>query len=98
MTDAPRKPPSDAAPFWHSSISIALFWRADGFGNPEFALYANNLYLGEIMHVQKRPNYKERPYRAWVMTTDDGEEVGWYPTIQAAKDALVDAALKALLP
>jgi hypothetical protein len=32
------------------------------------------------------------------MTTDEGEEVGWYATEQEAKDALVDAALKALLP
>lgn len=76
---------------------VRLFWRKDGYGRPERALYAGGLYLGEVMCLPTNPRLSGAIWRSWLMTTDEGDEIGWYMTEQEAKDALVDAALKALL-
>jgi hypothetical protein len=89
---------SSADPFWTLGINVSLFWRPDGWGRDERALYMRDLYLGEVMHLPPRPRRLGPTWRAWLMTTDEGSEVGWFATEQEAKDALVDAALKALLP
>ena len=83
---------------WTNPVLVSLFWRPDGYGKPGRALYARDLYLGQVMHVPTHPRRQGQTWRAWLMTTDEGEEVGWYPTEQEAKEALVDAALEGLLP
>ena len=82
---------------WTNPVLVSLFWRPDGFGRSGMALYARDIYLGEVSELthHQRPEHR---WRAWLMTDDSGDEVGWYRTEQEAKDALVDAALKGLLP
>ncbi len=94
-TGPPSSLPRDAV--WTNRILVSLFWRPDGYGNPGRALYARDLYLGHVTHwTYPDPSHRATPWRAWLMTDEEGEEVGWWATEQEAKDALVDAALKAL--
>lgn len=75
-----------------------LFWRNDAFGHKNAALFIGGLHVGSIMHCPMVHDLEDRNpdlvWRAWVMTDDDGKQVGWYRTEQEAKDALVDEAIK----
>lgn len=78
-----------------SRHGLTLAWRADEFGKPDLALYLGELCVG-LIHPWGVPNYRPGQTRAWIMNEPDGSELGWYPTEQEAKDALVQAVLKAL--
>lgn len=72
-----------------------LHWRNDCYGNTLQALYAGGLWVGSLMW-SPIGDTKPNPWRAWLSTDDDGSAVGWYVTEQEARDALVDAAVRAL--
>ena len=74
----------------------ALRWRKDEFGNVDRALYIGRLYIGHIMHCPKHPRRPDAPWRAWLMTSDEGDEAGWYASEADAKAALHAAAMEAL--
>ncbi len=86
-----------------SRHGMTLAWRADEFGKPERDIYLGSIYVGGVWHypVSVLPftneyQPREKPWRAWFMNEADGSEVGWFATEQEARDALVDAVLKAL--
>lgn len=71
-----------------------LQWKTDAYGRPDAALYIGGLYVGRVFAVKAFG-----PWRAWIMTDDEGDRVGkdLWPSEEAAKVALFDAATK-LLP
>lgn len=86
-----------------SRYGITISWRTDEFGKPERALYVGSIYVGSLTHESRRFGVggreiepREKPWRAWFMNDIDGNELGWYPTEQEARDAMVDAAVKGL--
>ncbi len=82
-------------PIWTGRLDISLSWRDDDYGIPGRALYINQIYVGWVMQSPSMVK-AGTPWRAWIMNTMDGTEFGWRSTEQEAKDALVDAVLKAL--
>jgi hypothetical protein len=80
----------DKPPIW--SGKCRLYWCHDGYGYPDQALYIGGLYVGCVIEL-KSERRKEAPWRAWLQTDIDGEEIGWRATKQEAMDLLVDAAI-----
>lgn len=80
-----------ARPIW--SAEVSMYWRPDCFGRAERALYVGGLNVGTVMH---HATGRQKSWRAWLMTDEDGEEIGWYMTEREAKDALEDAAARKL--
>lgn len=78
---------------WHGVTS--LHWMPNAFYMPDRALYAGDLYVGLIQHFP-HGRYEATPWCGVIMTNENGKDLGWFETEQAAKDALVDAAVKAL--
>lgn len=77
--------------------STGLHWCPDDFGRPDRTLYAGGIYVGLVQHIpQARYGHEANPWRGWVMTDEDGKELGWFVAEQEAKDAVVDAAVKEL--
>ena len=56
------------------------------------ALYLNNIYLGKIVSLYPF----DKDYAAFLQTIPTGAMIGYFPTEDAAKDALVEAAKIAL--
>ena len=81
------------APIWTGTVR--LYWRPDCFGKPDQALYIGGLCIGTLMEWN-HPTRRETPWRAWLMTDEDGASVGWFETKETAMGALVDAAVKEL--
>jgi hypothetical protein len=77
-------------------LNCRLYWRDDDYGYPDQALYIGGLCIGCIIRFQSERR-KEAPWRAWLQTDGDGEEIGWRATKQEAMDLLVDAALKEIM-
>jgi hypothetical protein len=73
-----------------------LYWRDDSYGKKDRALFIGGLCIGHIMQWTGKDSPKAGEWRAWIMTDDDGRHLGWHPTEQEAKDALVDEAVKEL--
>ncbi len=71
-----------------------LNWRNDCYGDPDMALYIGGLNIGHIL-LSHQPRDTGQ-WRAWLMTDEDGESIGWFETKEEAKVALVAAATKAL--
>ena len=44
-----------------------------------------------------RADDRGQGWRAWLMTDEEGDPIGWYPTEQEAKKALLDKALSLLM-
>ena len=65
----------------------ALEWRKDAYGTPDVALYFGNIYVGEI-HRLTNPDRRQAPWRAWLMTTDEGGAIGHYATPDQARMAV----------
>jgi hypothetical protein len=81
------------APVWSETISVALTWRKDAWGEEGRALYLNGLCVG---FVQRHKTKLVLAYRAWIMSDDDGQSIGWFPTEDMAKAELVEAVKKEL--
>lgn len=79
---------------WHGVTS--LHWMPDALYRPDRALYAGDLYVGLIQHLPHPTRHELKSWCGWIMTNESGKDLGWFETEQAAKDALVDAAVKAL--
>jgi hypothetical protein len=79
---------------WIWRGTVTLCWRPDCFGKPGRALFVGGLNVGSIMYHKR--DERDDPWRAWLMTDEDGNEIGWYLTEREAKYALVDAAVKEL--
>ncbi len=89
----------------------SLEWRKDGYGRPDAALYFGEIYVGEIMRVvpdydwrnasisdavkKHHEKLEPSPWRGWLMTTDEGDAIGYYPTPDDAR-AAVEAKFKEL--
>ena len=87
-------------------------WCNNAFGKERTALYIGNLYVGGIMRVVpedwrgarvKNPNMMEfyvkresAPWRAWFMSDDEGDEIGYYATDDEARTALEDHLASAI--
>jgi hypothetical protein len=82
------------APVWSETIRVALTWRDGCLNDDDVALYLNGLCVG---FVQMHKTTRALAYRAWIISNDDGHSIGWFPTEGTAKDALVDAVVRALL-
>lgn len=94
MTDAPTTT-GHIDEIWRGSTS--LHWVPDGFGRPDRSLNAGGLHVGLIQHIpQPRYGHESTPWRGWIMSDEDGKELGWFATEQEAKDAVVDAAVREL--
>jgi len=71
---------------------MTLFqWRKDGFGNPEYALFLGDLYVGSIMRLSHNGKW-----RAWFMDGDEGNEVDQYDQPDDARRAVENALIEAL--
>lgn len=79
-----------------SRFGLTLNWRTEYSSMPLGSLYAGNIHIGTIMKNRTQAKHDVKPWRMWLMTTEDGEELGYRATEQEAKDDLIDAALKAL--
>jgi hypothetical protein len=62
--------------------------RNDCWGHARRALYLGKLYVGSIMPGSA--NHHPGEWRAWFMSDEDGEELGWFQTEAQAKTALED--------
>ncbi len=82
-------------PIW--SGPVQLFWRTDVFGYKDRALFVGGLHVGGIMQWSGQDNPMAGQWRAWIMTDEDGRQVGWYRIEKEAKDALIDEVIKHLL-
>lgn len=71
-----------------------LKWRRNAFGDEDHALYLGGIYVGSIIPTKASGG----PYRAWLATDEDGERIGddKWPTVEAAREALFEAARAAL--
>ena len=83
---------AEAEAIWTGRCRV--YWRADAFGHKDCALFIGRLHVGSLMHYAP---HGDKPWRAWLMTDDDGKQIGWFPTQQEAQDALVDAAIVEIL-
>ena len=81
------------APIWTGTAR--LYWRPDEFGNPVQELYIGGLFIG-LVEEWSDPDRPETPWSAWLMTSEDGEGIGFFETMGKAMAALVDAAVKEL--
>lgn len=48
-------------------------------------------------HINSRIYYEKResaPWRAWISSEEDGNELGWFSTEELAKNALEEAVIK----
>jgi hypothetical protein len=77
---------------WTGEFPITLSWRDDYFGPPGRSLFAGNICIGTIIWTSP----ERKNWRAWLRTSDYGDEIGWFDTRGEAETALVDAALAAL--
>ena len=82
-------------PVWYGQFNLC--WRQDCFGKPNQALYLGRICIGHLMLNNTQAIHAEKPWRMWLMTDEDGDEIGYRATQQEAMDALVDAALNALM-
>ena len=89
--DAPQTTP---IAIWTGKTN--LYWRTDGWGVEGRALFAGGLHVGCVGFIQDRL-YPGRPWRAWIMTEEDGKDAGHFETEQFAKDALVEGVTKEIL-
>jgi len=66
-------------------------WRTDAYGKERRCLYMCGLYVGCIIPTTAA----EVPFRAWLMTDDEGDRIGvdQWPTEDAARAAVEIAAL-----
>ena len=64
-------------------VSLPMTWRENEFGDPDLALFIGNARVGAIMFWKNR-----QQWRAWFMYDDEGDEVGWYATVDEARQAL----------
>lgn len=85
-------------PIW-SRAGIEMRWREDEFGRANTSLYAGNICVGGIYNEARLPRRPEHrgTWRAYLMNSDSGNAIGYYETEQECRDALVDAAVKALM-
>jgi hypothetical protein len=77
------------------TITTGLTWKRDGWGHDGRALYARGIYVGQVENLTHRQESNKR-WRAWLMTSEDGSEVGWFTTEDDAKRNLFGAALSGL--
>ena len=68
-----------------TKVETTLTWR----GNE---LFAGGVFIGSVMKDPLHP----APFLAWLQSDEVGAGVGRYPTESAARDALMNAAVKAL--
>ena len=80
-------------PIWTGTVR--LYWRPDEFENPVQRLYIGGLFIG-LVEEWPDPDHPETPWSAWLMTSEDGEGIGFFETMEKAMAALVDAAVKEL--
>jgi hypothetical protein len=61
-------------------------------------LWLQGLWIGQVIRwgAHGPEGRKETPYRGWLMTEEDGDEVGWFKTEDDAKIAVKEAAEAAL--
>ncbi len=77
------------------TVNVDLEWRADGFGEPLQALYLGDLYVGAILHIRSGER-SQAPWRAWFMSDDEGNSIGWFTDPDDARKAVVTALIAAL--
>jgi hypothetical protein len=94
MSTPAKNPTADPLAIWGGNAR--LYWRQDCFGQPDRALYVGGLNVGHIMYSPTNPQRAGCPWRAWLMTDEDGKGVGWFATEREAKDALAGAAAEEL--
>lgn len=82
-------------PVWRHG-NLVMTWNTDSSGNDRPDLYLDKIWIGYVTRF-KNPNRVTAPWRAWLMTDEEGDGIGWHPTREAAQSALVEAAVKALL-
>lgn len=80
---------------WSGTVDVRIIWqRTSGSGT------WSNLFIGKICcgNVVQYPEGTRLvgKWRGWIMNSDDGEEIGNFPTEAEAKAALVRLAMEAL--
>jgi hypothetical protein len=85
-----------SAPATSNSIDDAWNWKPDGWGNAGRDLYLGDLYVGSVQDWEKK-YLPAKPWRAWLMTTDEGDVVGRANTEIDAKEILLEAARNAFI-
>jgi hypothetical protein len=71
-------------------------WRVNN-PDPGDNLFMGHFFVGPVIRIAQQFPRLPQPWKAWVRTGRDGTTVGYYNTEAEAKDALINAAIVAMM-